>query len=52
MPTPNYQYEKRSRELAKQKKQAAKRQRKLDGSRVQPPGTPEPPPETRSATNS
>jgi hypothetical protein len=51
MPTPNYQYEKRSRELAKQKKQVTKRQRKLGEPRVQPQSTPEQARESRTATN-
>jgi len=33
---PNFQYEKRQRDLAKKKKQEEKRQRKLDKSKSQP----------------
>jgi hypothetical protein len=37
---PNYQYEKRQKDLAKKKKQEEKRQRKLDKSNVPPTETP------------
>ena len=43
MAKPNYQYEKRQRDLAKKKKQEEKRQRKLDKSNtpsVEPPNQP------------
>ncbi len=43
MTTPNYQYEKRSRELAKQKKQEAKRQRKPGKEGLQPISAPDQP---------
>ncbi len=36
MAKPNYQYEKRQRDLAKKKKQEEKKQRKLDKSNVSP----------------
>ncbi|MDS4039658.1 MAG: hypothetical protein RKP20_00570 [Candidatus Competibacter sp.] len=36
MAKPNYQYEKRQKDLAKKKKQEEKRQRKLDKSSVPP----------------
>ena len=40
---PNYQYEKRQKDLAKKKKQEEKRQRKLDKSNVPPTETPNQP---------
>ena len=40
MAKPNYQYEKRQKDLAKKKKQEEKRQRKLDKSNVPPTETP------------
>jgi len=40
---PNYQYEKRQKDLAKKKKQEEKRQRKLDKSNVPPAETPNQP---------
>ena len=36
MARPNFQYEKRQRDLAKKKKQEEKRQRKLDKANTQP----------------
>ncbi|MEO7560578.1 MAG: hypothetical protein ABIT23_10025 [Nitrosospira sp.] len=36
MAQPNFQYEKRQRDLIKKKKQEEKRQRKLDKGKVQP----------------
>jgi hypothetical protein len=41
---PNYQYEKRQKDLAKKKKQEEKRQRKLNKGGAQPPETPAQPP--------
>lgn len=38
---PNFQYEKRQRDLVKKKKQEEKRQRKLDKSKGQPGETPD-----------
>ena len=43
MAKPNYQYEKRQKDLAKKKKQEEKRQRKLDKSNVPPAETPNQP---------
>ncbi len=44
MAQPNYQYEKRQKELAKKKKKEEKRLRKLEKSEAQPAeGTPRPP---------
>jgi hypothetical protein len=37
---PNYQYEKRQKDLAKKKKQEEKRQRKLDKNKLPPGETP------------
>jgi len=42
---PNYQYEKRQRDLAKKKKQEEKKQRKLDKSNISPEETPNQPAE-------
>jgi len=41
---PNFQYEKRQRDLAKKKKQEEKRQRKLEKANTQPNNNPEQPP--------
>ncbi len=41
MAKPNYQFEKRQKDLAKKKKNEEKRQRKLDRKNVQPDGGPE-----------
>lgn len=45
MAKPNYQFEKRQRDLAKKKKQEEKKQRKLDKSNVSPEETPNQPTE-------
>ena len=41
MAKPNYQFEKRQKDIAKKKKNEEKRQRKLDKKNVQPSGNPE-----------
>ncbi|WP_176759942.1 MULTISPECIES: hypothetical protein [Nitrosospira] len=41
MAQPNFQYEKRQRDLIKKKKQEEKRQRKLDKGKEQPGETPD-----------
>jgi hypothetical protein len=41
---PNYQFEKRQKDLAKKKKNEEKRQRKLEKKTIQAPENPEPPP--------
>ena len=41
MARPNFQYEKRQRDLAKKKKQEEKRQRKLEKANAQPNNNPE-----------
>lgn len=46
MPKRNYGYEKRQKELNRQRKQEEKRQRKLDRSKT---GTDEPPPDEASS---
>ncbi|MBI3343828.1 MAG: hypothetical protein HY028_03005 [Gammaproteobacteria bacterium] len=40
MAQPNFQYEKRQKDLAKQKKKEEKKQRKLDKKNIQPPREP------------
>ena len=44
MAKPNYQFEKRQKDLAKKKKNEEKRQRKLDKKNIQPPEGTEPMP--------
>lgn len=44
MAKPNYQYEKRQKDLAKKKKQEEKRQRKLNKASTQPQENPAQPP--------
>ncbi|MBX9811508.1 MAG: hypothetical protein K2Y16_07855 [Burkholderiales bacterium] len=44
MAKPNYQYEKRQKELAKKRKQEEKRLRKLEQSNTQPQDNPDRPP--------
>jgi hypothetical protein len=45
---PNYQYEKRQRDLANKKKQEEKRQKKLDKSQVPPATDVDQPPEEKA----
>lgn len=44
MAQPNFQYQKRQKDLAKKKKQEEKRQRKLDKGKAQPEANPDQPP--------
>lgn len=46
MAQPNFQYEKRQRDLAKKKKQEEKRQRKLEKGKTEPGENPDQTPET------
>lgn len=50
MAKPNYQYEKRQKDLAKKKKQEEKRQRKLNKGSAQSPENPGQPPGDGSTT--
>jgi len=47
---PNFQFEKRQKELAKKKKQEEKKQRKLEERNAQPNDNPETPPSEGTAT--
>ena len=51
MARPNFQYEKRQRDLAKKKKQEEKRQRKLDKSKSESSDDPEQSPELTDTNN-
>ncbi len=49
MAQPNFQYEKRQKDLKKKKKKEEKRQRKLDKSNIQPKENPDQPPDEGAA---